>query len=401
MKKKIFIMAHSLELGGAEKALLGLVENINYQTYQVDVFLLRHKGELMKYLPKNVNLLPLSKTYSVMGTPISEALKNGKIRVVFGRLRGKRAAKKQVKKLQLSKDNNVANEYSHKYTVNYMPMISEKEYDLAVSFMSPHYFVAQKVKAKNKVAWIHTDYSTFEVDIQSEFQMWKQYDKIISISNSTTEEFIKRFPALSNKIYNIENIVPVVYIDKLVNEFSVETEMPRFEGVNLLSIGRFSFPKNFDNVPDICRRIVNKGVKVRWYIIGFGADEQLIRNEIRDKQMEKNVIVLGKKENPYPYIKACDIYVQPSRYEGKSIAVREAQIFGKPVIVTNYPSALSQVKDGYDGIIVPIENEGCAEGIRKVIEDKDLRKLLHKNVMSGDYVGRQEINKFYELLEKE
>lgn len=150
MKKRIFIMAHSLELGGAEISLLGFLENIDYEIYKVDVFLLRHKGELMRYLPKNVNLLPLSNAYSAMGIPIIEALKKRQIRVAFGRLRGKQIAKKRVKKLQLSQDNNVANEYSHKYTVSSMPMMSEENYDLAISFMSPHYYVAQKVNAKKK-----------------------------------------------------------------------------------------------------------------------------------------------------------------------------------------------------------------------------------------------------------
>ena len=117
--------------------------------------------------------------------------------------------------------------------------------------------------------------------------------------------------------------------------------------------------------------------------------------------MEENVIILGKKENPYPYIKACDIYVQPSRYEGKSVAVREAQILGKPIIITNYPSSSSQIKNGYDGIVVPLENSACAERIKEVIENKELRERLYRNIMGEDYVGKKEINKFYRLLEEE
>ena len=177
--------------------------------------------------------------------------------------------------------------------------------------------------------------------------------------------------------------------------------MPKFDGVNLLSIGRFVFQKNFENIPDICKRIVSQGVNVRWYIIGFGGDEQLIRDKIKSNHMEENVIILGKKENPYPYIKACDIYVQPSRYEGKSVAVREAQILGKPIIITNYPSASSQIKNGYDGIVVPLENSACAERIKEVIENKELRERLYRNIMGEDYVGKKEINKFYRLLEEE
>src|SRR5699024_3747669 len=89
------------------------------------------------------------------------------------------------------------------------------------------------------------------------------------------------------------------------------------------SVGRFTHQKNFDQVPVIARLLADKGVKFEWYLIGFGDDEDLIRSKIRGANMEEFVIILGRKKNPYPYMKACDIYVQPSRYEGKAVTVRE------------------------------------------------------------------------------
>lgn len=398
--KKVFIMAHSMEIGGAEKALLGLLENIDYEKYCVDLFLLRRNGELLKYLPKEVRLLPLQKKYAAMGVPIKDVLRAGEIRVVYDRLKGKYAAKKYVKKMHLSGDNNnVTNIYSHKFTVAHMPEISNVEYDLAVSFMSPHYYVAQKIRAKKKAAWIHTDYSQYETDVESELKMWDQYDHIVSISEDTTESFLKIFPEVKNKICKMENIVPVNYIQELVNEFSVEHDMPHWEGTNILSIGRFVYPKNFDNIPDICKLMIEEGKKIRWYIIGFGGDEHLIREKIKISGMDEVVIILGKKSNPYPYINACDIYIQPSRYEGKSIAVREAQMLGRPVVITDYPSAKSQVQNGEDGVIVPIENQKCANAICRVLEDQQLRQRLHKKTICGDYACKQEIEEFYKLLE--
>ena len=111
-------------------------------------------------------------------------------------------------------------------------------------------------------------------------------------------------------------------------------------------------------------------MNVKWYLIGLGPDEELIRKKIEETGMQEHVIILGKKENPYPYMKACDIYVQPSRHEGKCVAVREAQILGKPVIITNYETSVSQLKDGYDGVIVSMDNEKCAQGIAEVIQIK-------------------------------
>ena len=176
--------------------------------------------------------------------------------------------------------------------------------------------------------------------------------------------------------------------------------------LNLLSVGRFSYAKNYDNVPDICKRInhqlsiLNPPLKVRWYLIGYGGDEALIRQKIQEAGMEDHVIILGKKSNPYPYIKACDIYVQPSRYEGKSVTVREAQILCKPVIVTNYTTAPSQIKDGVDGVIVPIDNAGCADGIEDFIKNKNLQSQIIDYLQTHHYGNESEVDKVYQLCQE-
>ena len=170
------------------------------------------------------------------------------------------------------------------------------------------------------------------------------------------------------------------------------------KSIKLLSIGRFCHQKNFDNVPDICRRINEKGLDVKWYIIGYGGDEPLIRRKITEAGMEGKVIILGKKTNPYPFIKACDIYVQPSRYEGKSVTVREAQILCKPVVITDYPTARSQVKDGIDGVIVPLDNEGCAAGIVRLIKDLERQGSLVEYEMVNDFGNESESRKIDGLL---
>ena len=151
-------------------------------------------------------------------------------------------------------------------------------------------------------------------------------------------------------------------------------------------------------VPDICRRIVTAGVPdVVWFIIGYGPDEQLIRQKIDQEGMQNNVVLLGKRTNPYPFIKACDIYVQPSRYEGNSMTVREAQILCKPVVVTAYPTAESQIKDGIDGIIVPMDNQACAEGIADLIKNPAKQKELSDYLHEHDYGNENAVEKFYEL----
>lgn len=394
-KKKILIVSHAMELGGAERALLGILENIDTELYQVDLFLLRHEGELLKYIPEKINLLPEIPAYTVLARPMKNTLLEGHICLTMARLIGKYKAKRFDKKNKYTQSN-VALEYSHKYTKRFMPDIQPGiQYDLAISFLTPHYFVSEKVNAKTKIAWIHTDYSVVQVDVESEVKMWNSYDYIASISEDVTQSFLKTFPLLKEKIVLIENILPKTLIDKQ----SMEQISDKFEieCVNLLSVGRFTNAKNFDNVPDICRRIVEEKKNVKWYLIGYGGEENLLRQKIVDANMQEHVIILGKKENPYPYMKMCDIYIQPSRYEGKCVAVREAQMLGKPVIITNYATSGSQLQNGVDGVIVPLDNESCAKSIYEVIENKGLQTRLMENMKNQDFTNKEEINKIYRI----
>ena len=227
-----------------------------------------------------------------------------------------------------------------------------------------------------------------QLNVESETAMWSAYDFIASISDAVTESFLKVFPSLQDKIVLIENILPERLIKTQAEEIDVSAEMPR-KGIRLLSIGRFCYPKNFDNIPQICSCLLGVGLDIYWYLIGFGSDEKLIRERIEEAGMENRVILLGKRENPYPYIKACDVYVQPSRYEGKAVTVREAQMFQKPVVITNYATSSSQLEDGQDGIIVPLDNEACAAQITQILQDKSLLQNLSETCSQRDYSNRE------------
>ena len=398
--KKILIFSHAMELGGVELALLGLLETLDKTKYQIDLFLMRHEGELMKYIPEGIQLLPEIPEYSCLAVPITSVIKKKKVEIAIGRIYGKEKARRRALQLGLSSDNGIAIEYSHKYTKFFMPAISNEGYDLAISFLTPHYFVAEKVNAKKKIAWIHTDYSTMPVDTESELSMWMKYNRIMSISNKVTESFLKIFPTVASKICLMENILPIKYIEVLKEEFLVKGEMPDDGAVKILTIGRFSYAKRMDEIPLICSYIKSRGINLKWYLIGFGGEEQLIRKKIQEAKMEKYVIILGKKVNPYPYINACDIYAQPSRYEGKSVAVREAQMLHKPVVITDYSTSQSQLRDGYDGVIVPMELEKCADGFVSFIKNRELQHSIVENTKKNDYAYTSEIEKLYRLIDE-
>jgi len=459
MTRNILIAMHYLELGGAESALIGLLQSFDYSKYAVDLFLHCHRGELMSFIPKEVRLLDEIPAYAAIEMPFKEIIrrcfgihfiynskhsshtknevglqtdevgdKNFQIGlrlkellqmscVIWGRMKAKWHFRRYVKRTK-PKDGSAIFGYVGKYVTPYLPSLEHLgEYDLAISFLTPHNIVLEKVQAKKKLAWIHTDYSRIDVNAQLELPVWNGYDKIVSISPDVTKTFLQTFPSLAPKVIEIENILSPEFIWKRAEETTRERETDRnelfypntilnsqFLILNLLSIGRYTYQKNFDNVPDICKQInsqlsiLNSLFRVRWYLIGYGGDEVLIRQKIVEAGMQDHVIILGKKSNPYPYIKACDIYVQPSRYEGKSITVREAQILCKPVVITNYATAPSQLKDGVDGVIVPMDNEGCAKGIVDFILDTKLQKNIVDHLNNHDYGNTDEIHKIDKLI---
>lgn len=398
MKKRIFITMHYLELGGAEISLIGLLQALDYSKYDVDLFVHRHQGELMAFIPKAVNLLPEITAYACIESSLTEAIRRRQFGVAWGRMKAKwRAKRYQPRDASLSQ--NAVFQYIAQETEHYLPSLERYgEYDLAISFLQPHNYVLSKVKAKKKVCWIHTDYTKVEFDVKAELPIWTAFDHIVSISPDVTKTFLQIFPSLKDKIVEIENILSSEFVRKRAEEANVMNEMPKQEGrVNLLSVGRYTDAKNYDNVPDICRRVREQEIDMRWYIIGYG-DDSLIRQKIHEAGMEEYVVLLGKRTNPYPYMKACDIYAQPSRYEGKSVTVREAQMLRKPVVITNYATAKSQIENGVDGVIVPMDNEGCAKGIADFLRNTQLQNDIISYLHDHDYGNVDEVEKVYRIV---
>lgn len=400
MKPRIFIAMHYMEIGGAETALVGLLNALDPARVDVDLFLYDHRGEMMQFIPEWVNLLPQIPKYSVLERPIVELVKRGFWGIAAARLWAKWLSQKAYKRSGSTLENNGGLDKMSKCTTPLLPKINQLvTYDLAISFLTPHRIVAEKVKAKKKIAWIHTDYTRVWVDAEDELKVWQKYDYVASISSDVTNTFLQVFPSLAPKIVEIENILSPTFVRKRAELEDTDKEF-RHEGtITLLSVGRFSDAKNYDNVPDICKHLINETkLNIKWYIIGYGGDEALIRQKNKEAGMEEHVILLGKRSNPYPYIKACDIYVQPSRYEGKSVTVREAQMLCKPVVVTNYPTAPSQIRSGIDGVIVPMDNEGCAHGLAEVICDKPLQERIIAHLKTHDYGNESEVEKIYTLI---
>lgn len=396
MKKKILFIMPSMFIGGAERSLLGLLEALDYSKVDVSLFLYRHEGEFLKYIPKEVDILPEIAEYKTFDVSVKSLLFSNKCIFGIKRILSKIAIKWNCCRKKTHAGVWMSMQYTARYLQGLLPQIPG-EYDLGIMYLGVADTLVNKVNAKVKMTWNHTDYDTLYPDKKMDLEIYKKINYLVSVSEACNQKVKSFYPEIAEKSIVIENCLA----EKLIKEQAKEkvNDLKMEESViKLLSIGRYCEAKNFDNVPAICKKILQQGINLKWYIIGYGSDEALIKQKIKENGMENHVILLGKKNNPYPYMANCDIYVQPSRYEGKCVSVREAQMLEKPVIITKYETSSSQLEDGIDGIIVPLENYACAEGIVRVINDKELQERLIKECKKRDYSNREEVEKIYRKL---
>ncbi|MGL5086983.1 MAG: glycosyltransferase [Clostridium sp.] len=395
--KKILISSFDMEVGGVERSLISMLENFDYKNNEVDLMLYRHTGDFFKLLPNKHNLLLENKKYTSFRKSIAQLFKGGEITLCMARVRARIMANRIANKNGYKDQGYIQMQLMWKYSLTFLPNL-EKEYDVAISYLWPHYFVADKVKAKKKIAWIHTDYSTIDTDVELDIKMWNKFDYIMAVSEECKNAFLNKYPSIKEKLRVMENITSPHFIKKMSEE-KVEDDISKDNNFKIVSVGRLCDAKGIDNAVKALKIIHNKGlIDIKWYVVGYGGDEDMIKDLIKENNLEDIFILLGKKINPYPYMKASDLYAQPSRYEGKAVTVTEAKILGKPVMITNYATASSQIDNYVDGYITELSIEGIADGIEKLYKDNELREKLSNNCKQVNYGNNIELGKLYELF---
>lgn len=395
--KNVLVATFDMEVGGVERSLISMLGNFDYKTNNVDLMLYRQQGDFLSFIPSQVNLLKEIKEYKTYRKSIKEIFKDGQMLIGISRIIAKINSDLKGKMARIEEPGYIQMQMMWKYALPFLPVL-KKEYEVAISYLWPHYFVAHKVKAKKKIAWIHTDYSIIETDLRLDSEMWKKFDHIIAVSDACRNSFLCKYPNLNNKVIVIENIVPLEFIKQMANE---ELEHPIFNDnrFKIVTVGRLSHAKGVDIAVRALEILRNKGyTDICWYVVGYGGEEVVIRKLINEMNLNNQFILLGKQINPYPFIKLADLYVQPSRYEGKAVTVTEAKILNKPIVITNYPTSVSQVTHGVDGVICEGNPEGVADAIEDLYINSDLRSLLVRNTKNADYSNNDEIEKLYEVI---
>lgn len=398
MKKNILISVYNMEIGGIERSLINMLESFDYQKYNVDLLIFHHVGEFINLIPKSVNILPQIGKYSVFRKPVTLCLKEKHYSLALIRVLSKYIAAIKSKSRNLEEGYGyIQMQLTQKYSSFLLPKL-DKEYDVAISYAWPHDIIANKVKAHKKIAWVHTDYSKLEIDNELDLKVWNKFDHIASVSDACKEAFLATYPSLKDKVMVVENITSPNFIKKMSEE-DWPFHQQLSQTFNLVSVGRLSYVKGFDLAIEALKLLHNKGLtNIKWYVIGYGGYEKELKDLISKHDLKDSFILLGKKINPYPYIKNCDLYVQPSRYEGKAVTVCEAKILGKPILITKYPTAPSQIEDGVEGVICDLSVTGLANGIEEFYYNQELKDILVDNIGNRDYSNMDELDKLYRII---
>jgi len=390
---KLLIVHTSLRSGGAEKSLINLLNELSRYNIEIDLLLFSKEGLFLNQIPESINLIEIEGSASILmksnHLAINEAIKY-------------RYWKFLIQKIIIMLSEKIYQKLFKDYLptlrswlniTSSIPNLSNK-YDIAVGYIqgSPSFYVLEKVIADKKISYIHNDPNN-DPNLQNVGAFYNRFHHIFACSESVKSKFDKKYPYCSHKTSTLRNITSIDSIYSKVNEYSP----PEFKcnNFNILSIGRCNHQKGFDMAIKASKILKSKNIDFCWYIIG--RHKELIEHLVYENNVSDRFIFLGERDNPYPYIKNCDLYAQPSRYEGRSIAIDEAMICNKAVLVTNFETVNEQVNHLVNGFIVEMNPESIAFGIEYLISNRSvLNQLNNQNCL--DFNTDQELKHFFDII---
>lgn len=365
MKKKILFVIDSLGCGGAEKSLVSLLPLLNRDKYEIHLWMLNRGGVFESLLPLDI-IIEQEPSYNLLETMgMRWAHLQYSLSFRFKHLIGKREHGAET----LWK------------SVGAVYQVPKQEYDVAIAYQQgfPTYLVATKVRAKKKIAWVNADIFAAGYDVAFNAAFYHQYDVIVPVSKKLEVILEKNYPQYTSKYHCIYDILTPDIIIRQSQEFIKEHIE---DGINsvFVTTGRLASPKNYLLAVEAAKLLRTKGIHFKWYFIGEGSERTKIEALIDKYELGNNVILLGMRQNPYPYMARCTVYVQTSLFEGFGLTIAEAKILGKPVVSTNFDVVHNQLKHEENGLIAKMTPESVAKNIIRMIEDEDLRHRIVENV---------------------
>lgn len=393
-KKSLLFVIDSLDTAGAEKSLVTLLSILDYSKYEVDLQLFSYGHPLEKLVPKEVNILkPLRYTY-FSKLKLSSSLKYAAVKREYSMLISRLKYSVKIRQKNYS---NPQKAMIFWQSVSGVVESNPKSYDIAIAYAQgvPTYYVAEKVKAKKKFAWVNVSYRLNEIEKKFQSRFYVHYNKIIAVSHSTKEVLLESFPFYKNKIDVMFDITNPHLISKM-SQIGKGFE-DSFDGIRILTIGRLANQKGYDIALEACKKLKEQGVHFRWYVLGKGPLQDEIESYIKEHNLTEYFILLGVKANPYPFISNADIYVQTSRFEGFGLAIAEARMLNIPVVTTRFDAVFNQMIDGKNGLVVDMDAKGVTDGLIRML-NTDVKQRIINYLQTEKKGNTEEIEKFYQLI---
>lgn len=395
--KKILFVIPTMRMGGAEQSLVSLLNAIESKKYDIDLLLFEKNGELIDRLPNNINIIEADTLTRAMTLEFRHYFKDLIKEKYF------LSAIMRIVMLINSKLEDLTGKKIF-FNWNIAKRVVKKlsgQYDVAVGYLEgiTNAYIIDKVDAKRKIGWIHTDFRKSSRHFKAEGSYYKKLDQIVIISEECRKHFIDYYPDVKGKTIVVENITDRNAV------FSKSKEEVDEKFLNALpiitTVGRLERVKGIDLAIEAASILRNRNINFSWHVFGDGFLKDELQRRINDLKLQEYFSLDGITQNPYKYMRCSDIIVQPSRNEGKSMVLDEAKFLAKPIVVTNYPSAEDQIVNNITGIIVEITPTAIADGIEMLLKDQLLREKLSENCKNEPDITEMIVKKVESMLEGE
>lgn len=390
MGKKVLFIIDSLTCGGAEKSLVSLLPLLDREKYELHLWILNRGGEFESLLPADVIVEhnPRRSTMGKLKSFLGQMMFSFMLR--FNRCVGHKEHPAET--LWKSKG----------WAMTGIP----GDWDVAIAYQQglPTYLVASKIKAKQKMAWVNTDIFKAGYNVVFNLRHLNEMDHVIAVSQTLSSMIAKHMTTIVQKLVTILDVLNPQLITTLADA-ETPPDLPKHD-INscplLVTVARVSPPKNYLLAVETASSLRAKGIDFHWLFVGDGPDMPNVKSRIDELRLNDAVIPIGVRTNPYPYMKACDVYVQTSRFEGFGLTVGEAKILHKPIVSTNFTVVTNQLTDGKNGLIAEMNPESLSTAIIKMLKDNNLRQRVVDNLKKDhNNTSVTEVKKVEQLLDED
>lgn len=385
MKKKILFLVGTLQSGGVSKSVVNLLNAVDRSTYDVHLLLLCRDGDVFSpYLPKDIHLHVDDRIEALHQGfhGLIRLLLKGQALLAFGSL----------VRMVLSR---VSRSAAGRWLARLMPVFTDEEFDLIVDYGGQQqlYYMVDKLCGKHKVTFFHNDYSKWPYYYKADKLYYPRVDHIFSVSPVCVDVLKRYFPECADKISLMENLSSPGVIQRLAGE---SVSIP-YAKVLFCTLGHFCRRKGSDMAIEAAAILKKRGMEFKWMFVGKVLERDLVALA-EAKGVRDNLVFMGIQSNPYPFVKSADIYVHTSRFEGKSMALDEAKILCKPIVVTNFSTVRDQFEDGVNASVCEMDGEKLADAISDLCENRGLREKYVSYLQDHITDNSCEVNKLYELM---